>query len=207
MCGCNKGASNTAHVRNNMRNHIATLSGRIVTRNILPPPPPPPPPPSAVQYRQQIINSRNPNITRALLTRSYLNRVQIPVVSTQISYNADTVVWGPPLWNIIHTLADTIDSSADWITLVDLMKIHIPCKICLQHFNEYLSAHPFQIDSIALWFNSLHNDVNRRLNKPEIPFDQIPKNFIRSDLVSLIQGLSVSFPPEFVIHLQRMNII
>jgi hypothetical protein len=83
------------------------------------------------------------------------------------------------------------------------MLVHLPCQICLQHFIEYVQANPFQPDSVVTWFYELHNDVNRRLNKPEFPADQLPKN--PSDLGPTIQSLSVSFPPEFIEHLQRLN--
>lgn len=79
-----------------------------------------------------------------------------------------SVIWGPVLWESIHTLSlyDVSENvlKDDWGPLLDLLIAELPCGECATHLREWVAEHPF--DGDAMWFVELHNAVNRRLGKP-----------------------------------------
>jgi hypothetical protein len=119
-------------------------------------------------------------------------------VVQQPAYNAETTVWGPLLWKVLHTLAEFNTDPSLWNDLISRLTIDIPCIICRTHFTTYINSQPIlSFDTISLinWFFTLHNSVNQRTGKPVIT--DIPSfESFRASLPTLIQELSVSFPPE-----------
>lgn len=76
----------------------------------------------------------------------------------------DPALWGPPLWRLLHTLAEiagTDDSQADWAALFAALRTSLPCPECTHHYKAWFTAHPFTVNP-ATWVLDLHNDVNRR---------------------------------------------
>jgi hypothetical protein len=79
----------------------------------------------------------------------------------------DPALWGPPLWRLLHTLAEVAgsgsgsDVSADWSRLFAALRTALPCPDCTRHYTAWYAAHPFVSDP-ATWILALHNDVNRR---------------------------------------------
>lgn len=72
-------------------------------------------------------------------------------------------IWGPPLWKVLHVLANATNDLGKWRILLDLLRTALPCPECTAHFNAWLDGHPL-VDGtrMDLWFLALHNDVNRR---------------------------------------------
>lgn len=125
-------------------------------------------------------------------------------------YNPETTVWGPPLWKILHTLAECSDNSPFWHDILTAMETYIPCPTCKAHFIEYRQQTPAPADhqGIVDWFFILHNIVNARLNKPLFDAAGLPtgdKHTLLAELAPIIQDLSVSYPPEFITLLQEMS--
>jgi hypothetical protein len=124
-------------------------------------------------------------------------------------YNPETTVWGPPLWKVLHTLAEFSDNSPLWFDILNAMETHIPCPVCKTHFTEYKTQNPAPADhqGIVDWFFILHNIVNARTNKPLYDAAGLPKGdktTLLTELGPVIEGLSVSYPPEFITLLQQM---
>jgi hypothetical protein len=116
----------------------------------------------------------------------------------QPTYNPETTVWGPVLWKVLHTLAEFNTDSELWNNLITRLTIDIPCVICRTHFTTYVQTQPitsFDTVSLVNWFFNLHNSVNQRTDKPVVTTIPSYESF-RASLTSLIQELSVSFPPE-----------
>jgi len=191
--------------------------GQAVNRNVVrnvrqlaasvaePPPSAPPPAPSAISYRRGFTNgavfrqnvmsqARFPQRGRAVV---YPEPVPEPAAS---QYNAETLVWGPLLWGVLHNLAALVTDISKWTPLLELLSTTIPCDICRTHYTQYYNAHPVTVD-ISLWLFSLHNDVNHRIGKPLFPIESLPvgdRNTLN------IQALSVSFPPEVLAALEAI---
>jgi hypothetical protein len=124
-------------------------------------------------------------------------------------YNPETTVWGPPLWKVLHTLAELSDNSPLWFDILNSLETFIPCPVCKTHFTEYKTQNPAPADNqgIVDWFFILHNIVNARTNKPLFDAAGLPKgdkNTLLDELGPIIDGLSVSYPPEFITLLQHM---
>jgi hypothetical protein len=123
-------------------------------------------------------------------------------------YNPETTVWGPPWWKVLHTLAEFSDNSPLWFDILNSLETHIPCPVCKTHFIEYRQQNPAPADhqGIVDWFYILHNIVNARLNKPLYDAAGLPKGdkTLLTELGPVIEGLSVSYPPEFITLLQQM---
>jgi hypothetical protein len=200
MCGCNRGRIPghlvTGH---STRAHIASRIVSRVTPNTVAPAPAPAP-----------VHVPNLNRPRILPQSRFPQRGRFqPAPPPLPLYNPETTVWGPPLWRILHTLAECSDNSPLWFDILNAMEMYIPCPTCKTHFTEYKQRNPAPADhqGIVDWFFILHNNVNARTNKSLFDAAGLPKGdkaTLLADLGPIITGLSVSFPPEFITLLQTM---
>ena len=90
--------------------------------------------------------------------------------------------WGPKLWRMLHLAAEVSDRTDVillWKGLFRWSAEILPCELCRRHLSEYLSRNanftsrsiPKKGDGVRLYIRAflltLHNDVNRRLEKAE----------------------------------------
>ena len=205
MCGCNRGrvSGHTVNRRpvGRMQSHVVAHVAHVA--HVVPHVSVPSPPQIRPPMRQQ---SRFPNQLRG----RFQPAVVVPL------YNPETTVWGPPLWKVLHTLAECSDNSPLWHDILTAMETLIPCPTCKAHFIEYRNQNPAPADhqGIVDWFFILHNIVNARLNKPLYDAAGLPrwgndpsgdKASLLAGIAPIIQGLSVSYPPEFIALLQQMS--
>ena len=92
-------------------------------------------------------------------------------------------VWGPSMWEKIHTIADRYP--IDNPTLEDKDKIikyfntlSVPCEICQQNYSKKLLQKPieFCVDSrkdLQQWTVDIHNIVNLDTGKDYVPSDKV----------------------------------
>jgi hypothetical protein len=89
--------------------------------------------------------------------------------------------WGPPAWGWLHTLAISypeVATAADAATArarIAFFLGNLPCGECRSHAAVFVAARPpFLGSSLALqaWVWSFHNNVNRRVGKPTITYDE-----------------------------------
>lgn len=99
-------------------------------------------------------------------------------------------IWGPPLWNILHSLAERIyvpklphlikEQQRLWAGLLSSLRLSLPCPLCRKHYTEYYNLHfpdnhihgDFK-GYIRYWLYQIHHDVNSRLNRQNIPIDTL----------------------------------
>jgi hypothetical protein len=93
-------------------------------------------------------------------------------------------IWGPPLWRILHSLTERIGNISPrqsikeeqrlWFTLLNIIKLTLPCPLCKKHYIEYFKNNiPDRFinisknlkDDMRIWLYTLHSQVNERLNK------------------------------------------
>jgi hypothetical protein len=90
----------------------------------------------------------------------------------------DAVVWGPPLWILLHGLAEKSDcivkphtveyAVRQWIRLLEALPMSLPCPICQTHATEWIKVHPVQpllkVSDIkgwlVEWLYQFHEAVN-----------------------------------------------
>jgi len=154
------------------------------------------------------VNRYPPRLTNSRFRGRYPHSVHIPTPVPQVpTYNAETTVWGPMLWKVLHTLAEFNTDSTLWTDLIQRLSIDIPCIICRTHFTTYINSNPiitFDTVSLINWFFTLHNAVNQRTGKLVVTTIPSFESF-RESLPSLIQELSISFPPETLQILQQLG--
>jgi len=117
--------------------------------------------------------------------------------------------WGPRFWQVYHTMAECsgfftdIISSQDegeiWIQLLKLQANIMPCKICQEHYLEWLLSH--MVERVRYlkgeerrrwlrhWLWSCHEAINR-MNKKSTPNEEdlpslFPKRSVQKEIVEL----------------------
>lgn len=103
----------------------------------------------------------------------------------------DSFDWGPAFWRILHGLAESAGGYTDvnaqkdeqllWKNLMINLPKTLPCDECRNHLKDYIVLHPIEIPEsydnlkhyVRLWYYELHEDVNRRLEKPSFPFENL----------------------------------
>ena len=109
----------------------------------------------------------------------------------------DPNVWGPPLWDLLFTLAFRVPAAKREALVklfVSLEKV-IPCQHCRRSYTMYAKQirpaaviTPDVQDSAAMWLWTIHDMVNQKLGKIAISFDKIQKrhqsfSLLTSDLI------------------------
>ncbi len=101
-----------------------------------------------------------------------------------------TTLWGPHLWMILHSAAERFGSLSlkrlpqeeqrIWGGLLASLRYSLPCPRCKLHYTEYGKSHPLIIKKHELrtWLYELHNDVNRRLERPcDVALDGVEERY------------------------------
>jgi hypothetical protein len=100
--------------------------------------------------------------------------------------NRDT--WGPPLWRLLHTLAEKLgkhtnsllmtDERRAWISFLKAVEMAIPCPKCKAHYIKWRTVHKFEEfmtcppasfrEEARKWVWALHTQVNEERGVPNI---------------------------------------
>jgi len=89
--------------------------------------------------------------------------------------------WGTHLWAYIHTITVIDYANCEYTTnkaieILKNIKNIIQCPKCVilyeQHLEKLNSVNPSEPMVLFQWSVEVHNAVNRKLNKPEISYDQ-----------------------------------
>lgn len=122
--------------------------------------------------------------------------------------------WGPPLWRILHTLAEKIggqthklliaDEERLWEQLLVQLETVLPCSLCKKHYRERRKG--FSLDGLhgqrlreesRRWLWTLHETVNKEREVTSgITLEQLPALYggrraadIQADLNSFLEVL------------------
>lgn len=104
-------------------------------------------------------------------------------------------LWGPGTWGLLHTCSFRYPESPtqrdrlDFHTFMWALANVIPCAHCRAHFTESLTANLAAPSAAPLgarkllsaYLVDLHNDVNRRTNKPIWTYEQAEMQYGRRD--------------------------
>ena len=85
--------------------------------------------------------------------------------------NADTSLWGPALWSVLHISAHFTGSSkhiSPWKAVIAALRSGIPCENCRNHFISWHNSNPLRFSflfrnihlHIVSWVLRLHNHAN-----------------------------------------------
>jgi len=91
--------------------------------------------------------------------------------------------WGPPLWRILHTLAERLgqagiaellkaDEAREWVLVLRYTERVMPCALCRKHYSLWRKQRPFEKfadmrdqflkEEARKWLWELHENVNSR---------------------------------------------
>ena len=84
--------------------------------------------------------------------------------------------WGPPVWALLHTLAEKIDEkyfpdiSGPLLNIISQICKNLPCPNCSEHATQFINKvkpHTIQTkENFKLMLFVFHNQVNKRKLKP-----------------------------------------
>ena len=91
-------------------------------------------------------------------------------------------VWGPPTWQLLHCM---VVKAKDTMTppqiqelkrMIERIVANLPCPICSTHAKSYFKTNHFthvdNLDKLRYFMFVFHNNVNKRVNKPLITFEE-----------------------------------
>lgn len=132
--------------------------------------------------------------------------------------------WGPPLWMLLHSVAERIgflntillatDESNEIFFLLSSVDKIMPCSLCRLHYKEWRKTKPITALSklrgselryaVRKWLYDLHEDVNTRKkrNSSGIMMEMLPELYKKMPLEFLFQEFAkqLLFFPNQVSH-------
>ena len=126
-------------------------------------------------------------------TQNYTNNTNNIYTVTNINNLFDKNVWGPKLWEIMHTFSfsypDTPSlqhkqSAFNFFSSIGLL---IPCTNCSMHCKEYIYNNQPNVNSkndLIMWVFNFHNEVNKRLNKSQYSINDLYNKYDKSAFCS-----------------------
>jgi hypothetical protein len=92
--------------------------------------------------------------------------------------------WGNATWATIHYLALTNNKIA-YIKFIESLQYILPCKECRGHLQTNLRQFPINKQQLFYWSFTLHNHVNRQLNKIVLTNFMATEQYYRSTIRNL----------------------
>ena len=103
--------------------------------------------------------------------------------------------WAPDAWRTMHAMAfsypsdPTPDDARDMYKFLRYFGRVLPCKACRRHYERWFSAtmpshrcaHLKDRRAISEWTVALHNSVNARTGKIEVPYEQVAEAYGQRD--------------------------
>jgi hypothetical protein len=122
-----------------------------------------------------------------------------------MTVNIDPARWGKRLWQSLHYMAyafpeqPTDAQKQAALQMLSSLRELLPCEKCRQHYSAMLAEHPPTVESrtaFATYLNKIHNQVNARLDKEQVPYDPCvvygkPRNDWLRILVAVVIGIVV----------------
>lgn len=100
-------------------------------------------------------------------------------------HNLNPKIWGKDCWNTIYYIAFSYPSNPSdndkqtyRFFYLYLFKV-LPCESCREHCNDIIIQYPLNDfvlssrDNLLKWLLNINNNVNRRLNKKDISFNEL----------------------------------
>ncbi len=91
-------------------------------------------------------------------------------------------VWGPPTWSLLHCLSVkakdtmTLQQIKELKAIIERIVSNLPCPICSTHAKSYFKLNKFNLvetlPQLRYFLFVFHNNVNQRINKPMITYEQ-----------------------------------
>ena len=120
-----------------------------------------------------------------------------------MKFSPDPRYWGSKFWFVMHTVAEfypqypNTDDMANAKNFYTSLRHLLPCPSCAEHYSDLLlkydiDNHLTSKDSLMRYVNMLHNEVNKRIGKPLVSYEQYLQNLF------LPQENAPKFPIEYI---------
>ena len=100
--------------------------------------------------------------------------------------------WGNYIWNTFHMTSYTYipDKKKRYINLIKYTGDLLPCHICVHHFKKMVQKTNLNEicdnkESLIEWFNKVHNKVNKRLYKRQIPLYEANRIYMQNGIPNI----------------------
>ena len=104
--------------------------------------------------------------------------------------NFSPEVWGPHFWYTLHTISfsypehPTSTDMRRYREFYELFAHLLPCDSCRLHYKSMMSQYPIDghlndRDSLSRWVVFLHNQVNKRLGRKYMPYEDVVELYRR----------------------------
>lgn len=84
----------------------------------------------------------------------------------------DNKIWGPIIWDILHTLATQYKNNNQTMIFRNIFLYYIseiiPCNECYKHYKNFINNINFHYSNLVYQLYLFHNSINKKLNKKEI---------------------------------------
>ena len=164
-----------------------------------------------IPYGTSTVNNSQPMVTMISRRRTFQFPVQTPVSQTPVFNSVSatkeppkpTMIWGPPIWFLFHTIAEKVKDESfshirsELLNIVYSIATHLPCPVCSTHATEYLNR--INMNSIRtkndlkmMLFN-FHNEVNKRKGYPIFTIDELNNKYIYANTINIIHNFMFHF--------------
>lgn len=106
-----------------------------------------------------------------------------------MTHNINPKIWGRDMWNSMYFIAfsypdnPTQQDKINYRNYFEALSKVLPCETCRYHYSKLLNTYLLtdlvleSRENLIKWLLNVNNDVNRRVNKPDITYDKIMKRY------------------------------
>jgi hypothetical protein len=137
------------------------------------------------------------------MSKSLAVPLPTPVPTPVIEPPKPTMIWGPAIWFLLHTLAEKIIPEnfqtirSQLLNNIFSICTHLPCPVCSEHAKEYFGKINFNSiktkEDLKLMLFQFHNTVNQRKGYPIFNIDELNIKYKQANTVKIIQNFMVHF--------------
>jgi len=133
-------------------------------------------------------------------------------------------VWGPPTWRLLHCLSvkakDTMTPPQlnDLKTILERIVSNLPCPLCSTHAKSYFKLNKFNtiitLNQLRYFMFVFHNNVNSRINKPLITYEEhnilyqnMNLEMVIRNMLQIYQNMNTTIVTMMLYSYDRQNIL
>jgi len=157
---------------------------------------------SSGNNNQQIVTMMSRRRTFQFPIQSTVNQTSVVSVSNE-EPPKPTMIWGPPIWFLFHTLAEKVKEHAFPTICTELLNniysiaTHLPCPVCSTHAIEYLNRINFNSIrtkyDLKMMLFQFHNEVNTRKGYPQFTIGELNEKYSTANTVNIIHNFMFHF--------------
>ena len=110
--------------------------------------------------------------------------------------------WGPAGWTFLHCVGfayperATVEERQRMYAFLASVGSVLPCRRCRSHCDAYVRSHVRGTsapclagrEEVSMFLVEMHNDVNARLGKPRLPYEEVKAMYYQSSGASWVDG-------------------